>query len=132
MVRCWRSRDWLKCSLEAVKENLKDILERAADAPDKVSFIRFIKGSVEETLDVPGNIPERIAFLHLDTDFYQSTLKELQVLFPRVVPNGTLRVDDYTTWHGSQKAVKEYLGDALMKDPLTGIRTMETKRVLLG
>ena len=35
-------------------------------------------------------------------------MKELKVLYPRLVKNGVLIIDDYGHWKGSRKAVDEY------------------------
>lgn len=70
--------------------------------------LRTIKGPVEETLAKPENLPERIAILRLDTDFYDSTKAELEVLYPRLSKGGVLIVDDYGEWAGARKAVDEY------------------------
>jgi len=70
-------------------------------------LIHFVKGMVEETL--PERAPERIALLRLDTDFYESTLHELEHLYPRLERGGVLIVDDYGSWQGSREAVDEYL-----------------------
>ncbi|QAA81373.1 macrocin O-methyltransferase [Aequorivita sp. H23M31] len=72
------------------------------------SKIKFIKGKVEETL-LSKNIPDRISILRLDTDWYESTKMELEILFPRVVEGGIIIIDDYGHWKGSKKAVDEYL-----------------------
>ncbi|MGA8303163.1 MAG: TylF/MycF/NovP-related O-methyltransferase [Thermoplasmata archaeon] len=66
----------------------------------------FVKGPVEAT--IPGTIPERIALLRLDTDWYESTKHELQHLYPRLTPGGVLIVDDYGHWLGAKRAVDEY------------------------
>lgn len=66
----------------------------------------FIKGKVEKT--IPIIIPEKIAALRLDTDWYESTKHELINLFPRVSKNGVIIIDDYGYWAGSRKAVDEY------------------------
>jgi len=66
----------------------------------------FVKGKIEET--IPKYIPEKIALLRLDTDFYESTKHELHYLFPLLVKNGVLIIDDYGHWAGSKKAVDEY------------------------
>jgi O-methyltransferase len=68
--------------------------------------IHYVKGRVEDTL--PGEAPERIAILRLDTDWYQSTKHELEHLFPRLVQGGVLIIDDYGHWEGSRKACDEY------------------------
>jgi O-methyltransferase len=69
--------------------------------------IHFIKGKVEDT--IPGNMPEKIALLRLDTDWYESTKHELNYLFPLLQTNGVLIIDDYGHWEGARKAVDEYI-----------------------
>ena len=69
---------------------------------------QFVKGKVENTLLKEENLPKKISFLRLDTDFYESTKKELEILFPRLEKKGILIVDDYGHWKGSKKAVDEY------------------------
>ena len=101
---------WLKVPLEVVKQNINNVLQEFPEWEKKAS-IKYIKGLIEDTLSVPDNLPEKIAFLNLDTDFYKSTLKSLQVLEPRVVPSGVLIVDDYGTWNGAKEATLEYFID---------------------
>lgn len=69
--------------------------------------IHFVKGLVEET--IPGTMPDRIALLRLDTDWYESTRHELEFLFPLLAPGGVLIIDDYGHWLGQRKAVDEYI-----------------------
>ncbi|HWB14512.1 MAG TPA: TylF/MycF/NovP-related O-methyltransferase [Pirellulales bacterium] len=66
----------------------------------------FVKGPVEETL--PGVLPDKIAYLRLDTDFYEPTKQELVHLFPRLVPGGVITIDDYGHYLGARKATDEY------------------------
>lgn len=68
--------------------------------------IRFVVGPVETTLQ--HELPEQIALLRLDTDWYESTRVELIQLFPRLAPGGVLLVDDYGHWQGCRRAVDEY------------------------
>ena len=68
--------------------------------------IIYVKGLVEKTLD--GNFPEKISLLRLDTDFYESTKKELEILFPKLQSGGIIIIDDYGHWKGCKKAVDEY------------------------
>jgi hypothetical protein len=68
--------------------------------------IHFVKGKVEDT--IPDYIPEQIALLRLDTDWYESTKHELEHLFPRLAFRGVLILDDYGYWKGQKKAVDEY------------------------
>jgi O-methyltransferase len=71
--------------------------------------LHFIKGKVEDTL--PGQMPDRIALLRLDTDWYESTRHELLHLYPRLADKGVLILDDYGHWQGARKAVDEYFAN---------------------
>ncbi len=72
--------------------------------------LRFVVGKVEDTLRYEANLPDQIALLRLDTDWYESTKVELERLWPRLVPGGILIVDDYGHWAGSKKAVDGFFG----------------------
>lgn len=93
--------DWCYASLDEVRGNFE------AFEMD-LTNVRFVKGDVLDTLQDPANLPEKIAMLRLDTDWYQSTKLELEVLYPRLEPNGIIIIDDYYSWAGSHKAVDEY------------------------
>ena len=75
--------------------------------------IHFIQGKVEDSLQIPANLPDKIAVLRLDTDWYESTKVELEVLFERLVPGGLLAVDDFCHWAGASSAVSEYFEEKL-------------------
>ncbi len=90
---------WCRASLNEVRSNMM----KTGYAEDK---IEYIVGKVEDT--IPGVIPDKIALLRLDTDWFESTYHELQHLFPRLVPNGVLIIDDYGFWKGSRKATDQY------------------------
>jgi len=93
---------WCFSPLDEVEANMQ-----ATGYP--IEKIVFVKGKVEET--IPGLMPEAIALLRLDTDWYESTNHELNHLFPLLKLNGVLIIDDYGTWAGARKAVDEYFGD---------------------
>ena len=76
---------------------------------DREHFVT-VEGKVEDT--IPAIVPDEIAILHLDTDWYESTRHEMTHLFPRLVPKGVLIVDDYHHWSGNREAVDEYLAAA--------------------
>jgi hypothetical protein len=73
--------------------------------------IKVIKGKVEDTLLEEMNLPENISILRLDTDWYESTKIELEILYKRLVKGGILILDDYGHWTGAKKAVDEYFGE---------------------
>lgn len=98
-----RNRDsqiWCYAGLNEVKSTMGQ-----SDYP--ASRINYIAGDVKETL--PDQAPEEIALLRLDTDWYESTRHEMEVLFPKLSPGGVLIIDDYGHWKGAKQAVDEYL-----------------------
>jgi O-methyltransferase len=68
--------------------------------------IKYIEGKVEDTLS--KSKPKSIALLRLDTDWYESTKIELEILYPLLVDGGILIIDDYGHFKGAKKAVDEY------------------------
>lgn len=70
--------------------------------------LKLISGKVEDTLAVESNLPEKVSILRLDTDFYESTKVELEVLFPRLEKGGVLIIDDYGCYAGAKKAIDEF------------------------
>lgn len=104
--RLWRKHQedginrWCYASLDEVRRNILSI----SYPEDNISFI---EGDIVETLKT--SIPNQIAVLRLDTDWYESTRVEMEVLFPRLVKGGVLLIDDYGAWEGARKAVDEYI-----------------------
>ncbi|MFH1572345.1 MAG: TylF/MycF/NovP-related O-methyltransferase [Acidobacteriota bacterium] len=71
--------------------------------------VTVIQGWFQETLaPACARIP-KIALLHLDGDWYESTAVCLKHLFDLVAAGGWVVVDDYGYWHGCRKAVDEFL-----------------------
>ena len=53
----------------------------------------------------------KISILKLDTNLYEGTKIELEVLFPKVQTGGFIIVDNYTNYKGIQKAVNEFFAN---------------------
>lgn len=68
--------------------------------------VEFIEGDVMTTLS--RYQPSEIALLRLDTDWYESTALEYNLLYPRLSMGGVLIIDDYGVWAGSRKATDDY------------------------
>jgi O-methyltransferase len=98
---------WCFSGIETVKKNFAK--------HTKNNDLRLIKGDVTETLTEEKNIPKNISLLRLDTDFYESTKIELEILYPLVVKNGLVIVDDYGHWQGQKKAVDEFFREKNIK-----------------
>jgi len=91
---------WCYSAIDEVKKNVGSL-------GYPVSKVNYIKGKVEDT--IPINIPQKIALLRLDTDWYESTAHELKHLYPLLVQGGVVIIDDYGHWEGARKAVDEYI-----------------------
>jgi len=91
---------WAVSSLEQTRRNVLSI-----GYPEEK--IHFVEGDVRVTLQ--SQVPQEIALLRLDTDWYDSTAKELDVLYPNIVSGGVCIIDDYGHYAGTRKAVDEYL-----------------------
>lgn len=73
----------------------------------------FVKGKVEDTLE--STKPKQIALLRLDTDWYESTYKELKELFPLVAKGGVIIIDDYGHFAGAKEATDKYFSETKTK-----------------
>jgi len=94
------------------KAEVLDLLTRTGYPAGK---LHLVQGLVQTT--IPAHAPDRIALLRLDTDLYDSTLHELEHLYPRLTRGGVLIVDDYGKLSGATKAVDEYFA-AVAHPPL--------------
>ena len=111
---------WCRAGLDEVRGNM-------ASTGYPIERVRFVQGRVEET--IPKICPDQIALLRLDTDWYESTLHELEHLFPRLSPGGILIIDDYGHWDGCRRAVDEYF--ARNQSPILLVRLDYTGRIAI-
>lgn len=98
--------EWCYAPLDVVKQNL------ASTGYDQ-SRINFVQGKVQDT--IPQTLPDKIALLRLDTDWYESTYHELTHLYPRLVPGGVIIFDDAYYWHGQRRAMDQYFQEQGIK-----------------
>jgi hypothetical protein len=89
--------------------SLADATASLASTGYPAGQLHFVKGKVEDT--IPATVPDAIAILRLDTDWYESTRHELVHLYPRLVRGGVLIVDDYGHWRGAREAVDGYFAE---------------------
>ena len=97
-----KGSNWMKAGVELVRQRIDPL-----GYPER--HLHFVKGMVEAT--IPEIVPDKIAILRLDTDFYSSTKHELQYLYPRLSPGGILIIDDYGAFPGSRMATDEYCAE---------------------
>lgn len=74
----------------------------------RATSFRIVKGWFDQTLP-ETIIPEPIAVLRLDADWYDSTTCCLENLFHKVRAGGIVVIDDYYTWDGCSRAVHDFL-----------------------
>lgn len=74
----------------------------------KSSKHKIIKGWFDKTIP-ETKIDEPIAVLRLDADWYDSTMICLENLYPLLIENGLIIIDDYYAWDGCSRAVHDYL-----------------------
>ena len=93
--------EWYFASLEDVKSQFiqTSLIDKAI----------FIKGDVCKTLKEKDNLPKEISLLRLNTDWYESTKVEMDILYPLLSKDGVLLADTYGYWDGGRKAIDEYL-----------------------
>lgn len=95
---------WCFASLDEVRANF-----RKAGVP--MDNVVFVKGQVENTLRddrLASKLGNDVSILRIDTDWYDSTKVELEVLWPKLSNEGILVIDDYGYWSGARKAVDEF------------------------
>lgn len=103
--------DFLKVSLENVKENFK-----AYDLLD--DQVKFLKGWFKDTL--PKAEINKLAILRLDGDMYESTMDALVNLYPKLSIGGYVIVDDYCI-PNCAAAIKDFRKEHMITDELIDI-----------
>lgn len=71
--------------------------------------VKIVQGWLRDTLPSLTSEIDRIALLHLDVDWYDSTKLCLEHFYDRVVPGGVIVVDDYQHWAGCRRAVDDFI-----------------------
>ena len=84
-------------------EEVRDVMARMNISNDRI-VIR--KGLFQETFVDP--LPEKIQFLHIDADWYDSVLLALNVFYHRVVDQGVIILDDFGHWEGCREAFYDF------------------------
>jgi hypothetical protein len=67
-----------------------------------------IEGLFQNTLPPWSDRIGPVAMLHMDGDWYDSTMQILEGLYRQVLPSGVIQIDDYGYWDGCRRAVDEF------------------------
>lgn len=96
-----KTNKWCYTPLETVQMRL-----RSTGYPE--NKLHYVVGDVMETLQDKKNIPDKIAILRLDTDWYESSKYELEQMYDNVVSGGVIIFDDYYHWDGQRRAIDDF------------------------
>lgn len=114
-------------SLIWARSSLHDVKAGMAETGYPSHLVTYIVGAVETT--IPERIPDKIALLRIDTDWYSSTYHELVHLWPRLAPGGILIIDDFGFWAGARQAVETFFSESKLHPFLH--RIDETGRLII-
>ena len=73
------------------------------------NVLKTIKGYFEQTLPKFKSEFGKIAFLHLDANWYISVKVILESLYDQIEPGGYIQISDYGFWDGVRMALDEFL-----------------------
>jgi len=93
---------------KASQAYIATVMQKRCRGYDQSALV-FVEGMVEDT--IPGTMPDAIALMHLDLDWYAPTKHVLAHLWQRIVPGGVVLIDDYGCWASCRKAVDEYFAE---------------------
>ena len=83
-----------------------------------------------ETLKDKTKIPEKIAILRLDTDWYESSKYELEQMYDNVVIGGVIIFDDYYHWDGQRRATDDFFESRNIKYKFKNIGNHKTAAII--
>lgn len=98
-----------------------DSLLEACERSGGRAHVVPVKGLFQETLPVRKAEMGVIALLHMDGDWYDSTMAILREVYDQVDPGCFIQIDDYGHWDGCRKAVHEFEAARGLKFALTRI-----------
>jgi hypothetical protein len=118
-----KTNGWCYTPLEQVKKRLS-----STGYPE--SNLHYVVGDVMETLKDKTTIPEKIAILRLDTDWYESSKYELEQMYDNVVTGGIIIFDDYYHWNGQRRATDDFFASKNINYHFVDIGNRKTSAII--
>lgn len=93
-------------------------------SPDKVRDAMRLAGVADAAFTIrPGwfantfaqPLPERVAAIHIDCDWYESVALTLRTFYDRVVDGGFVILDDFGHWEGAREAFYDFIAERRLK-----------------
>ncbi len=91
-------------------ENVKRAMQ-IARVPEDDCIIRA--GWFKDTFRLP--VPQSVAILHIDADWYDSVLLTLNTFYDRVAEGGIIVLDDFGHWEGCREAFYDFISQRHLK-----------------
>jgi len=114
---------WCYTHLDKVKQRLN-----STGYPQ--NNLHYVVGDVMETLKDKKTIPEKIAILRLDTDWYESSKYELEQMYDNVVRGGIIIFDDYYLWDGQRRATEDFFKSRNINYNFVNIGNFKTAAII--
>jgi O-methyltransferase len=87
----------------AAKGDVLEILRATGARPDE--FV-IVEGLFEDTFQ--KKLPEQVALLHCDADWYQSVTLVLETIYPLMPQGACIILDDFGFWEGCRHAFYDF------------------------
>lgn len=84
--------------------DVKEAMRTVSTSDDKYSIY---EGWFEDTFETK-NLPEKVALLHCDADWYNSVLLVLNTFYDRIPDGGCIVLDDFGYWEGCREAFYDF------------------------
>lgn len=97
----------------ACKGEVAKVKEAIAIARFPSERLVIRKGWFDRTFQEP--LPEKVALLHLDCDWYESVLLALRTFYDRVPEGGVVILDDFGHWEGCREAFYDFVAERKLK-----------------
>lgn len=108
-AQAWQADTQAESYFDNCRADVEAFRDLMASCDVPMEQIAIHKGWFEDTVGRYDGPP--IAVLRLDGDWYDSTMTCLRALYPHVLADGIIILDDYDTWDGCSRAVHDYLAE---------------------
>jgi hypothetical protein len=118
-----KTNGWCYTPLDIVKNKLNS-------TGYSQNHLHYVVGNVMDTLKDKTKIPEKIAILRLDTDWYESSKYELEQMYDNVVVGGVIIFDDYYHWDGQRRATDDFFNNLGISYDFVDIKNCKTAAII--
>lgn len=98
----YAAKQWVGRCFASVAE-VEEVLQIVGMTPTQYTIQA---GWFEQTFQQP--LPETVALLHCDADWYDSVLLVLETFYPRIPVGGCIVLDDFGFWEGCREAFYDF------------------------